>query len=1296
MNAISWNCRGLGQPLAVPILSELVRVHKPQFIFLCETISTRSRMEEFRVKLNYEGCFTVDCVGRSGGLCMLWKSSSLCTLIGYSNNHIDMHVSDSRGDWRFTGFYGFPERTRRRESWQLLRRLAGINSCPWIILGDFNDLLDPGDKRGRVDHPNWLFTGFRSAVLDCGLSDIPLIGYQFTWSRGLGTANFVEERLDRGMASSAWKCLFPEASIIPLTVPMSDHVPLLLKCSNKVSSLGSRRFRFENKWCLEPEFPNIISDCWMNLHGFSIMEKLEAVTDSISMWARHRGQNLGREKTRLQRMVSSLQGSWASSVDDVQAVALDYFVKLFDVPHGQQNFHQVLDRLTPCINDEKNSELTKDFHIDEFRSALFQMHPDKSPGPDGLNPKFYQSCWNVVGEDVFKSCSTWLSDGMFPDGLNHTLISLIPKVDSPANMKELRPIALCNVLYKIVSKVLCNRLRHVLPDLIDNTQSAFVEGRLIQDNILIAFETIHTMKRQTRGKFGSFAFKIDISKAYDRVNWAYLDAVLRRLGFCDKWRGWMRLCVQTVSYDVLVNNVAVGPILPGRGLRQGDPLSPYLFILCAEGLSAMVKHETARGAMHGVKMGRGGPFISHLMFADDCLFFCRAEAQECEVLKRVLRDYEEASGQAINLQKSGIFFSSNVSEVLRADISSIMGVSLPLNTGRYLGLPSLVGRKKREIFSYLRERLWTRIQGWHNKKLSKAGKEILIKGVAQALPSFCMGIFSLPISLTDELERMLNSFWWGNNAVVGKGIKWLKWEKLCIDKKLGGLGFRSLQLLNVALLGKTCWRLIEEPEALMCQVMHAKYFPNGDFLSAGIGHNPSYTWRSIISAQDLVRRGIRWRIGDGTRVRFFHDPWLRTKDTFRPSLELCPPHLANVMVSDMLLPDSNRWNFDLLQEMVPAADVQEIMSTPVFSRSGADELIWHFSSNGRYTVKSAYQLASSLTLDITYNVDGNWDNLWKLTVPPKVKNFLWRAARDNLPSKAKLLSRSIAVGGECPICSTDYETLWHLFLCCPFAEECWRISRLSGIINPLISASDSFVQLLFKIVDHPDGVFKIKASMLLWQIWKDRNRKVWNEKQPVPATAVMTAASTWTEWRLARGSGTGRSSQQAATALCLGWHPLPPGSIKCNVDAAFFEAERMMGIGMVIRDHNGAFAVGRSIKLPGCRSVEEAELVGIKEALSWIKELGFTKGVIESDCKRAVDMVKSVERNISELGVMASLCRGELVLFPDLRLIFVKRELNAIAHCLAKAARNFISHHVWTEPPIAVAGLLHLPCSCEQ
>lgn len=176
---------------------------------------------------------------------------------------------------------------------------------------------------------------------------------------------------------------------------------------------------------------------------------------------------------------------------------------------------------------------------------------------------------------------------------------LIPKKEDACLLKDLRPIDLCNVLYKIVAKVLANRLKEVLPSIISENQYAFVANRSITDNVLIAFEIIYHMRRKKKGNDGEVALKLDISKAYDKVSWDFLCGRMRSMGFCSKWIDWMLLCVKTVSYNFCLNEDLVGPIVPNRGFRQGDPLSPYLFLLCVEGLSNMLDQASSNDNIHG-------------------------------------------------------------------------------------------------------------------------------------------------------------------------------------------------------------------------------------------------------------------------------------------------------------------------------------------------------------------------------------------------------------------------------------------------------------------------------------------------------------------------------------------------------------------------------------------------------------------------------------------------------------------------------------------------------------------------
>jgi hypothetical protein len=254
-------------------------------------------------------------------------------------------------------------------------------------------------------------------------------------------------------------------------------------------------------------------------------------------------------------------------------------------------------------------------------------------------------------------------------------------------------------------------LKQVLKHIISPTQSAFVPGRLITDNVLVAFEALHTMDAKMKGQQGYMALKLDMSKAYDRVEWEFLEAIMRKLGFADRWVNMLMKCVKSVSYSILINGQPYGRIFPSRGIRQGDPLSPYLFILCAEGLSHLLDKAERERTITGLPVVRGRIRISHLFFADDSLLFCKANVEEWARIQEILGLYEQASGQKLNREKTSIFFSRNTKQETKDFIISISGVSSSANYEKYLGLPPLVGRSKVSTFSGIQGRIWERING---------------------------------------------------------------------------------------------------------------------------------------------------------------------------------------------------------------------------------------------------------------------------------------------------------------------------------------------------------------------------------------------------------------------------------------------------------------------------------------------------------------------------------------------------------------------------------------------------------
>jgi hypothetical protein len=260
----------------------------------------------------------------------------------------------------------------------------------------------------------------------------------------------------------------------------------------------------------------------------------------------------------------------------------------------------------PCIQavdrkvtDSMNESLLAEVTMEEIARALQQMPPLKALGPDGFNTCFYQQNWGLIHKEVCEAIFHFFNTSMLDSGINFTHIALIPKVSNPGSVTEFRPISLCNVIYELLSKVLANRLKIVLPVIISPMQSAFIPGRLITNNVLAVYETMHIMQTRMWSKEGYMGIKLDMSKTYDCMEWSFLEAAMLKLGFAGKWVNWVMTCLRTVSYLVIVNGNPVGNIKPSKGIRQGDPMSPFLFLICAEVLSALLFKVEDKGLLQG-------------------------------------------------------------------------------------------------------------------------------------------------------------------------------------------------------------------------------------------------------------------------------------------------------------------------------------------------------------------------------------------------------------------------------------------------------------------------------------------------------------------------------------------------------------------------------------------------------------------------------------------------------------------------------------------------------------------------
>jgi len=301
------------------------------------------------------------------------------------------------------------------------------------------------------------------------------------------------------------------------------------------------------------------------------------------------------------------------------------------------------------IGQQQNDMLVGSFHEDEIRAVVWDCGSEESPGPDGLNFEFIKQFWKLLKPDISRFLDEFHANRIFPKGSNASFIALIPKVKDPQNLNEYKPISLIGCVYKIMAKLLANRLKKVMPEIIDARQSTFIGGRHLLHSVLIANEAVEEAKRCHK-QF--LVFKVDYERAYDSVSWNFLSYMMRRLGFCPKWICWIEGCLSSTSVSILVNGSPTNEFIPQRGLRQGNPLAPLLFNIVAEGLTSLMREALDKSLFSNFLVGENNEAVNILQYADDTIFFGEATMHNVKTIKTMLRSFELASGLKINFVKS--------------------------------------------------------------------------------------------------------------------------------------------------------------------------------------------------------------------------------------------------------------------------------------------------------------------------------------------------------------------------------------------------------------------------------------------------------------------------------------------------------------------------------------------------------------------------------------------------------------------------------------------------------------------
>jgi len=460
--------------------------------------------------------------------------------------------------------------------------------------------------------------------------------------------------------------------------------------------------------------------------------------------------------------------------------------------------------------------------IREIKKALFSMDPDKAPGPDGFTARFYVSCWDIIKRDLYRMIKKSQICSKLGGSTNSSFLALIPKDQGARNFNRFRPISLCNTGYKITTKIMANRLKQILPKLISENQGGFVRGRQILDNIIIVQEAIHT---SYRNKEKGMVIKLDLASAFDRVQHDFLFAAMRNFGFNQNFIKWVKACISAPWIAPLINGRPTKFFQASRGLRQGCPLSPALFVIQASVLSYQLNKSLQNRALSGIRIAPKVKDVNHAQFADDTLLLGVANLRTARKFKSELDCFMNSSGSEINFHKSKIYgWNSTPLEMLNISrILDMEGISI-WDTFNYLGIPIFKASPKVVHWLPLLDKLKNKIQAWGATWLNKAGKIVLINSVITSLPIYQCSVLLAPKTITNKIEEMLRRFLWEGGRNNEKKMHLVSWDKIKKPRLEGGLQIRDVATQNLAMGGKILWNMISGKNTWSKQILQKKYF----------------------------------------------------------------------------------------------------------------------------------------------------------------------------------------------------------------------------------------------------------------------------------------------------------------------------------------------------------------------------------------------------------------------------------------------------------------------------------------
>ena len=459
------------------------------------------------------------------------------------------------------------------------------------------------------------------------------------------------------------------------------------------------------------------------------------------------------------------------------------------------------------------------------------------------------------------------------------------------------------------------------------------------------------------------------------------------------------------------------------------------------------------GTLKGIKIASGAPCINHLLFADDTMFFCKANEQNAQTLNKILATYESVSGQLINLEKSAVSFSKSTPQDRKEQISVILGIEKTGGFGVYLGIPEQFGRRKRDQFANILDRIKLKSISWSSKFLSRAGKMVMLPTVLSAMPSHAMSCFKLPFTLCAQIQSLLTRFWWDRSHEKRK-MSWISWKKMAKPKNHGGLGFKDIATFNDALLANLSWRILKNPSCLLARCLTGKYCKEENLLSVQASNASSYGWKGVLTGRDLLANNLGWIVGTGENISVWSNAWLSSTEQLRP-YGPSPEVFKYLKVSDLMLANSTEWDLQKIDNILPFHKHEVLQIKPSIC-SAPYELVWLKTASCIYTAKSGYKAQSKLMItEETHAPETNHDwlaNVWKLKTPEKIKLFLWNSLDDALPVGEQFARRNIPLASRCSLCN-EVQSIAHMLFTCDYAKKVWSLAPLASSFDPSSSIS---------------------------------------------------------------------------------------------------------------------------------------------------------------------------------------------------------------------------------------------------